>query len=70
MLVWFSTLAILGIINIINEPSVLKALNPYYAFLYLHNNFAIAFITMGAIILCVTGAESLYADMGHFEERP
>jgi KUP system potassium uptake protein len=70
MLVWFSTLAVLGIINIINEPSVLKALNPYYAYLYLHNNFAIAFITMGAIILCVTGAESLYADMGHFGRAP
>lgn len=70
MLVWFTTLAVLGIINIINEPSVLKALNPYYAFYYLNSNFTVAFITMGAIILCVTGAESLYADMGHFGRAP
>jgi KUP system potassium uptake protein len=70
MLVWFSTLAFLGIINILNEPSVLKALNPYYAYWYLTNNFGVAFITMGAIILCVTGAESLYADMGHFGRAP
>lgn len=70
MLIWFSTLAFLGVINILNEPSVLKALNPYYAYWYLTNNFGIAFITMGAIILCVTGAESLYADMGHFGRAP
>lgn len=70
MMIWFSTLAVLGVINIINEPMVLKALNPYYAYQYLNNNFGIAFITMGAIILCVTGAESLYADMGHFGRAP
>ena len=70
MLIWFSTLAFLGVINIINEPSVLKALNPFYAYQYLHSNFTVAFITMGAIILCVTGAESLYADMGHFGRAP
>jgi KUP system potassium uptake protein len=70
MLIWFLTLAALGIYNIIQAPFVLNALNPYYAFYFFHNQFNTAFITLGAVVLCVTGAESLYADMGHFGRNP
>ena len=70
MCVWFVTLAILGIVEIIHNPSVLRALNPLYA----ANLFVIegwtAFLALGAVVLAVTGAEALYADMGHFGPRP
>lgn len=70
MLIWFLVLAMLGIYNIIQEPSVLLALNPVYAFNFFSSQFSIAFITLGAVVLCVTGVESLYADMGHFGRNP
>ncbi len=70
MLIWFITLAVLGIYNIIQAPYVLNALNPIYAINFFNNQFSIAFITLGAVVLCVTGAESLYADMGHFGRNP
>ncbi len=70
MLLWFSTLALLGIINIVAAPGVLKALNPAYAFGFLINNSGIAIIAMGGVVLSVTGAEALYADMGHFGRKP
>lgn len=70
MLFWFLTLAGLGIYNIMQAPFVLYALNPFYAFQFLTNEFSIAFITLGAVVLVVTGAESLYADMGHFGRNP
>lgn len=70
MLLWFSSLAVLGVINIIKEPAVLQALNPYYAYYFLSSQPSIAFITLGAVVLVVTGAESLYADMGHFGRDP
>ncbi len=70
MLIWFLILATLGIYNIIQAPFVLNALNPYYAFEFFHNQFNTAFITLGAVVLCVTGAEALYADMGHFGRNP
>jgi len=70
MLVWFLVLTMLGIYNIIQEPSVLLALNPVYAFNFFSSQFSIAFITLGAVVLCVTGVESLYADMGHFGRNP
>ena len=70
MLIWFLTLAALGIYNIIQAPYVLNALNPIYAYNFFDTQFSIAFITLGAVVLCVTGAESLYADMGHFGLNP
>ena len=70
MFIWFLTLAILGAYNILQAPFVLNALNPVYAFNFFNNEFSVAFVTLGAVVLCVTGAESLYADMGHFGRNP
>ncbi|HEU4708219.1 MAG TPA: potassium transporter Kup [Methylophilaceae bacterium] len=70
MLIWFSTLAVLGIINILHEPRVLWGLNPYYGFRFFASNPWIAFVALGAVVLAVTGAEALYADMGHFGRKP
>jgi KUP system potassium uptake protein len=69
-IVWFATLAGLGIVHILGNPVILKALSPHYAMLFIWHNPATAFIILGAIVLCVTGAEALYADMGHFGKRP
>lgn len=70
MLLWFSTLGILGIINIVQYPSVLHLINPLWAIQFLVNHTAVAFITLGAVVLTVTGGEALYADMGHFGRKP
>ena len=70
MLLWFSTLAILGIVNIMHETSVLQAISPYYAFLFFAESPWIAFVALGAVVLAVTGTEALYADMGHFGRKP
>jgi KUP system potassium uptake protein len=70
MVVWFATLAALGIHNLVAEPDVLRALNPAYGIHFLLDNRGIAIIAMGAVVLAVTGAEALYADMGHFGRRP
>jgi len=70
MLLWFSTLAVLGVVSIAKYPDVLAALNPLYAFEFFANNKWIGFITLGAAVLAVTGGEALYADMGHFGRRP
>lgn len=70
MIVWFSALAILGVISIIQAPQVLKALNPYWAMKFLSENGLKGFISLGEIILCATGGEALYADMGHLGARP
>ena len=70
MLFWFLALACLGIYNIMQAPFVLYALNPFYAYQFLTNEFSVAFVTLGAVVLVVTGAESLYADMGHFGLNP
>jgi KUP system potassium uptake protein len=70
MCIWFGTLAILGISNVLKDPSVLMAMNPYYA---LHLLFELGwkgFLIMGSIVLAITGAEALYADMGHFGLKP
>jgi KUP system potassium uptake protein len=64
MLVWFSMLAILGLAQVVGEPSILRALNPYYA-VHLILNHPHALVLMGAVFLCTTGAEALYADLGH-----
>jgi KUP system potassium uptake protein len=70
MLVWFSTLALLGLYNIAAAPQVLKALNPLYGIGFLIDNSGIALVAMGAVVLAVTGSEALYADMGHFGRKP
>ncbi len=70
MLVWFSTLALLGLYNIVAAPQVLKALNPLYGIGFLIDNSGIALVAMGAVVLAITGSEALYADMGHFGRKP
>ncbi|GAB2984175.1 potassium transporter Kup [Nocardioides montaniterrae] len=70
MILWFTTLGGLGISGIVHEPGILRALLPTYALGFLFGHFEIAFFAMGAIVLSVTGAEALYADMGHFGRRP
>src|ERR1700751_3804066 len=70
MTLWFVSIALLGIWGITKHPSVLLAINPYYAGAFLiHGGFA-AFAVLGGVFLCVTGAEALYADMGHFGPVP
>jgi KUP system potassium uptake protein len=70
MFIWFSVLAILGFINISLEPNVMKSLNPYYAFKFFTENHWWAFVALGSVVLAFTGAEALYADMGHFGRKP
>ena len=70
MCFWFGLLAVLGVINIIHEPSVLMAINPYYAAHLLFELGWHGFLIMGAVVLVITGAEALYADMGHFGLKP
>ena len=70
MLAWFSALAILGISGIVREPSVLAAVNPLHAVHFLTHNGMPAFVVLGAVFLVATGGETLYADLGHFGERP
>ncbi|MGL5741444.1 MAG: potassium transporter Kup [Legionella sp.] len=68
--IWFITLSILGLLGIIQHPTVLKALNPYYGLAYLFSHGIKGFLVLGGVFLCVTGAEALYADMGHFGAKP
>jgi len=70
MIVWFAALAIMGIINIVKAPVILTALNPWHAFHFMFENRFIAFVALGAVVLAFTGAEALYADMGHFGKHP
>ena len=70
MVVWFAALAIMGLINIFKAPQILVALNPLNAFLFMLENRYIAFVALGAVVLAFTGAEALYADMGHFGKKP
>ncbi|HNS45213.1 MAG TPA: KUP/HAK/KT family potassium transporter, partial [Alphaproteobacteria bacterium] len=70
MCVWFLVLTILGVMNIIDNPYVLKAINPYYAFEFFKEDKLYAFLTLGSVVLAMTGAEALYADMGHFGKGP
>jgi KUP system potassium uptake protein len=69
-LVWFVTIAALGVSHIVQHPEILKALNPYYAVAFMFHHVGTTFIILGAVVLCVTGAEALYADLGHFGKRP
>ncbi|MCW0506866.1 potassium transporter Kup [Aeromonas piscicola] len=66
MLLWFGVLAGLGASEIVQNPVILQAINPLYALDFLLTRPGVAFITLGAVVLCVTGTEALYADMGHF----
>jgi KUP system potassium uptake protein len=70
MLIWFGTLAIMGISGIVRDPSVLAAVNPAHAFRFFVRNGFHGFLVLGAVFLVATGGEALYADMGHFGERP
>ncbi len=70
MLVWFVAIGTLGILNILQHPGVLSALNPVYAIEFLATHGPLAFFALGAVVLCLTGAEALYADMGHFGPLP
>jgi KUP system potassium uptake protein len=70
MVAWFASLAVMGLINIIEAPVILHALNPYHAFDFMFRNRFIAFVALGAVVLAFTGAEALYADMGHFGKKP
>lgn len=66
MLLWFGVLAGLGAKEIVQNPAILQAINPLYALDFMFSRPGVAFITLGAVVLCVTGTEALYADMGHF----
>jgi KUP system potassium uptake protein len=70
MVTWFASLAILGLVHISDDPSVLAAINPYYAIQFLLSHGTIGLVTLGAVFLAVTGGEALYADLGHFGRKP
>lgn len=67
---WFATLALVGVLNIMDEPRILLALNPLYAVDFLIDRGPLMFAAFGSIVLVLTGAEALYADMGHFGKKP
>jgi KUP system potassium uptake protein len=68
--VWFAVLAGLGLMHIFDNPHVLEALSPHHALGFVFRHPSMAFVAMGSVILCATGAEALYADMGHFGKKP
>ncbi|WP_321505017.1 KUP/HAK/KT family potassium transporter [uncultured Methanoregula sp.] len=70
MVIWFGALAVFGIISVISAPQVLFALSPTYALAFILENGWASLIVMSAVILCVTGGEALYADMGHLGREP
>jgi KUP system potassium uptake protein len=70
MVVWFAALAIMGIVHISDDPSVLFAINPWYGVQFLLSHGTIGLVTLGAVFLAVTGGEALYADLGHFGRKP
>ena len=70
MVVWFSVLAAMGLVHISDDPSVLAAINPWYAVQFVLSHGTIGLVTLGAVFLAVTGGEALYADLGHFGRRP
>jgi KUP system potassium uptake protein len=70
MCVWFGVIAIAAIPPIMQHPEVFRALNPLHAFLFMIHHGVIGFVTLGAVFLAVTGAEALYADLGHFGKKP
>ena len=70
MILWFLSLSVSGILSIMQFPVVLKAVNPYYAFQFLYENGIVGFFILSEVILCATGGEALYADMGHLGRKP
>ncbi len=69
-LAWFLTIAALGVAHIIGHPEILAALSPHHALRFMWQQPGTTFIILGAVVLCVTGGEALYADMGHFGKKP
>ena len=70
MVVWFGTIAVLGVINIVKDPAVIEAISPTFAAEFIGRHPVLAFTALSAVTLAVTGAEALYADMGHFGRPP
>ena len=70
MLLWFVAIGVLGLRFILQHPQILAAVNPYYAAKFFFHHGFVAFKILGAVVLCITGGEALYADMGHFGHRP
>src|SRR3954464_6846342 len=70
MVLWFSVIAVMGLIHISDDPSVLAAINPWYGIEFLLSHGTIGLVTLGAVFLAVTGGEALYADLGHFGRKP
>lgn len=70
MLLWFAALALTGIVAIVHQPGVFRAINPLYAVRFFQDAGIEGFLLLGSVVLVVTGAEALYADMGHFGRRP
>jgi len=70
MLVWFGAIAGLGAVEIVKAPAILAAVNPWHAIAFFLEERTVAFVLLGAVVLAVTGAEALYADMGHFGKKP
>jgi KUP system potassium uptake protein len=70
MLAWFTIIGALGAVQLVREPAILLALNPLYGVRLFVEHGAVAFWVLGGVVLAVTGAEALYADLGHFGRRP
>jgi KUP system potassium uptake protein len=69
MVVWFLTIGVLGLAEILQSPRILRALNPWYAWAFFSANHLHGFVVLGSVVLCITGGEALYADLGHFGPR-
>ncbi len=69
-LLWFAVIAVLGLSHIVSNPAILWAVSPHYALGFMFHHPGTTFILLGAVVLCVTGAEALYADLGHFGKKP
>jgi KUP system potassium uptake protein len=70
MVVWFAILALAGLARVLDHPDIVKALSPQFGVEFFGNHFGTAFIALGSVVLTITGAEALYADMGHFGHKP
>jgi len=70
MVVWFAAIAVMGLVHISDDPSVLAAINPWYGIQFLLSHGVIGLVTLGLVFLAVTGGEALYADLGHFGRKP
>jgi len=70
MVIWFLSIAVAGLLHIRDDPRVLMAINPLYGIAFLYHHGGIGLVTLGAVFLCVTGGEALYADLGHFGRKP